>query len=299
MHISVIVPSYRSQAQLPNTLKAIARQHTELDIEVVVVDCTETDDIRKICDEYPQVRFAHESERFNPGKGRNIGAKLAQGELLVFVDSDVVLQADALGEAYAFFQQGKPIFGGALELNEETSKTVASYLEHFFFNHESQRGRQVQQRSNLSSALMLFSREIFLKEGGFRDIPRMQDTELTERLRARGYELFFTPRVVGLQTQDSPLSKVLRKIYINGKNLYFIRYQQKSLPFKIALGVGLPALGGVKVARIAARHLRYQTPKNRVVTLALLPLLAVSGAYWVAGLYRSMVLGGGIGKSRD
>ena len=65
--------------------------------------------------------------------------------------------------------------------------------------------------------------------GGFADIPRMQDTELTERIRnSSGTQLGFEPSVVGYQIQDSNLKKVLKKIYITGNNIYFLRYQNKS-----------------------------------------------------------------------
>lgn len=299
MHISVVVPSYNSQDQLPDTLAALCRQQTGLSFEIVVVDCSSNDAVEKICAGYPRVKFHHESERFNPGKGRNIGAKRAEGELLVFVDSDVILEPDALDEAYRFYSLGKKIFGGALELNRDKGNGIAANLEHLFFNHESQRGRRVQKRSNLSSALMIFERDTFLRAGGFRDIPRMQDTELTERLRSQGLELYFTPAVVGLQTQDSSLTKVLRKIYINGKNLYFIRYEGRSLPVQALLGLGLPALTWVKVLRIIGRHLRYQDPSSKALTLALAPLLSLGGAYWMVGFYQSLLFGGGISQNRD
>lgn len=299
MKISVIIPSYNSEGSLPATLSALALQDFAADeFEVIVVDCSSGDAVALLCAEFPQVRFQHENQRFNPGIGRNIGARLAQGRLLVFLDSDVVLASNALSQAMSFYESGHPVFGGCLELNEEKAKDPASYLEHFFFNHESHRSRTSCERSNLSSALMVFDRELFLQEGGFKDIPRMQDTELTERLRSQGHRLAFTPDVVGLQTQDAPLGKVLRKIYINGRNLYFIRYEEQALPTRLALGLTLPALSTLKVLRIMGRHLRYQDNRGRVITLALAPLFSISGAYWMAGLYRSM-LGGTMSEKRD
>jgi GT2 family glycosyltransferase len=146
---------------------------------------------------------------------------------------------------------------------------------------------------------MVFQRDVFLNEGGFQDIPRMQDTELTERLCRHGYELYFTPDVVGLQTQDSSISKVLRKIYINGQNLYFIRYADSPRMKKVALVLSLPLLSALKVSRIVLRHLRYQTVKNKLVTLAIAPLLYLGGLYWMLGLYRSLLFGGAIHDKRD
>ena len=206
MNVSVVIPSYNAQDNLLGTLDALAAQNFNGELEVVVVDCSDTTAVEELCKKYSIAKYHHETNRFNPGKGRNIGSNIAQGELLVFVDADVVLEENAIQNAWDFYQKGHAIFGGALELNEKTvNPTLASYIEHYYFNSESQMHRPVCERPNLSSALMIFKRSLFLEVGGFKDIPRMQDTELTERLRKEGHSLSFCPGVVGLQIQDSPM----------------------------------------------------------------------------------------------
>lgn len=296
--VSVVIPSYNAQDSLPRTLAALKQQEFDGEVEILVVDCSETDAVKILCEDF-DVNFHKEPTRFNPGIGRNIGAKIANGQLLIFVDADVELEPSAIANAWDFYSIGHKAFGGALELNERVHPTIASYVEHYFFNHESQTGRPVCKRSNLSSALMILDRQLFLDQGGFKDIPRMQDTEMTERLLNSGVELYFTPNVVGLQIQDSPLKKVLRKIYINGKNLYFIRYQRQSAIKKCALFLLLPLLSALKIIRILLRHFRYQTLRQKMLTLLVSPLLFLSGLYWMSGLYTSMIFGGEISKNRD
>ena len=300
MNVSVVIPSYNAQENLVATLNALAAQLFDGELEVIVTDCSDTNAVEELCERYDIAKYHHEEERFNPGKGRNIGANIAQGELLVFVDADVVLDKHAIAEAWKFYQQGNRIFGGALELNEKTVKpTIASYIEHYYFNSESQMHRPVCERPNLSSALMIFQRSLFLEVGGFKDIPRMQDTELTERLRKSGHTLSFCPAVVGLQIQDSPLAKVFRKIFIVGKNMYFIRYQHASIAKKAALFLLLPLIASVKILRIVARHLIYNDTRRRVIAFVISPLLFAAGMFWMCGLYKSMIFGGEISRRRD
>lgn len=299
MDISIVIPSYNTQATINDTLQSLQDQDTALAYEVILVDCSEHEEVLQVARQYERVKYHHHPTRFNPGEGRNIGAGLAQGQLLMFVDSDVVLARSSLQAAWRSFMAGHPIFGGALELNTQKSRGLAAYLEHFFFNHESQAGRPFCERNNLSSALMCFSREIFLAEGGFRDIPRMQDTELTERLRSKGHTLYFCPDVLAYQTQDSPLDKVLRKIYINGQNLYYIRYQPGITPLrKATFFTALPIISLVKTMRIAGRHLLYQSPQNRLITLLMLPVLLAGGTWWMAGFYHALITEKGIGTLR-
>jgi len=303
MEISVVIPSYNTQDSIEKTLQHLVQQKISIMYEIIVVDCSEHYKVKKIVHHinqfFPNLRYVYRHNRFNPGEGRNIGAWEARGKLLVFVDADVLLAPSSLQAAWNHFKSGKQIYGGALELNANVNNNLASYLEHYFFNHESQKGRPACERKNLSSALLLFDKDVFIKEGGFKDIPRMQDTELTERLRKHGYHLYFCPDVLAFQTQNTPLSKVLKKIYISGQNTYYIRYQTSiSLLKKIAFFIGLPLLSIFKIGRIIIRHLCYQTPGGKLITLVISLPLIISSWYWMGGFYNALITEKGIGAER-
>ena len=300
MDISIIIPSYNTEQTIEKTLTRLEAQETTSNFEIIIVDCSEHEKIPALCKKYPHTRCIRVAKRFNPGIGRNIGANEAQGQLLIFVDSDVQLSKNTLNNAWQHFQQGSTAFGGALELNEEECSDSSAYLEHYFFNHESQANRPECERSNLSSAFMCFDKELFLKSGGFKDIPRMQDTELTERLtKEHSIKLKFYPDLIALQTQDSKMSKVLRKIYINGQNLYYIRYDKNnSIAKRLLMGILLPAVGAAKTLRIIGRHLKYQPTPKKVKTLALSPLLIPAGITWTLGFYHALITQKGMGTQR-
>lgn len=299
MNISIVIPSYNAERHLEKTLTSLAKQGTVQPYEVIVVDCSETAAVESICSRYEFVTCHREPLRFNPGRGRNIGAQLASGSLILFVDADVVLEPQTLEAAWRFYQGKHLLFGGALELNEYANPTTASYLEHYFFNHESQAARPVSTRANLSSALLAVDRKLLLENGGFKDIPRMQDTELTERLAEHGISPMFNPEMVGLQIQDSPLKKVFTKIFITGKNLYYIRYAQSSQFKKAIMLVLLPVMALLKIGRIFLRHMRYQVPAQRVRTVLISPLLGFGSLCWMAGLYHAMLFNSGFDEARD
>jgi glycosyltransferase involved in cell wall biosynthesis len=303
MKISVVIPSYNTQDSIENTLRHLVQQNINIKYEIIVVDCSEHNKVKQIVhhikESFANLRYVHKQARFNPGEGRNIGAHEARGDLLVFIDADVLLAPNSLQTSWNHFQDGKQIFGGALELNTNVNNGLAAYIEHYFFNPEAQKHRPACERKNLSSALMCFDKELFLKEGGFRDIPRVQDTELTERLRRQGLRSYFFPDILAYQTQDSPLSGVLKKIYINGQNIYYIRYQASISPFKkFAFFVSLPLMTIFKIWRIIARHLLYQTFAGKLITLAISLPLFISSLFWMAGFYNALITEKGIGTER-
>src|SRR5207247_183132 len=91
--ISIIIPAHDEQMYLPATLEALRRQNYPwFEVIVVANGCT---------DQTPQMargmcnRLIVMSQK-SLGVARNLGARMAKGELLVFVDADTVLEPLAL-----------------------------------------------------------------------------------------------------------------------------------------------------------------------------------------------------------
>src|SRR6516162_6863980 len=88
--ISVVIPSYRAAATLPRVLAALEPQVAGQTREVVVVDSSGDGSIDDLAFRFPWARFVALDERTLPGRARNLGAQLTQGELLAFLDADVI-----------------------------------------------------------------------------------------------------------------------------------------------------------------------------------------------------------------
>ncbi len=95
--ISVIVPVYKKQEQLPLSLESLAAQTVFEGIQLILVDDGSPDDCGKICDEFAS---GHENtvviHRENGGvsAARNSGLDAATGEYVGFVDADDTLAPD-------------------------------------------------------------------------------------------------------------------------------------------------------------------------------------------------------------
>ncbi|WP_456081310.1 glycosyltransferase family 2 protein [Mediterraneibacter sp.] len=96
--ISVIVPIYNTEQYLKKCLESI-RTQTYYDIEVIMIDDGSTDNSRTIANQYVirDKRFRLFSQN-NSGvsKARNKGLELAEGEYILFVDSDDWLEPKML-----------------------------------------------------------------------------------------------------------------------------------------------------------------------------------------------------------
>jgi glycosyltransferase involved in cell wall biosynthesis len=94
--VSVVVCSYNGAATLRECLDSLMRLEYP-DYEVVLVDDGSTDETRTIAKDYPQVFYHHQSNH-GLSVARNVGARLASGEIIAYTDSDCV--ADELWLTY-------------------------------------------------------------------------------------------------------------------------------------------------------------------------------------------------------
>lgn len=86
--VSIIIPVYNEEKHISACLDNVLRQHYP-DFETIVVDDGSTDRSIDIIRRYP-VRLIQQKHR-GAGAARNLGVKHSRGEILVFIDSDQIL----------------------------------------------------------------------------------------------------------------------------------------------------------------------------------------------------------------
>ena len=88
--ISIIIPSYNSKGTIRHVLDSLQEQCREHSLEIIIVDSSDDNETRHFISEYDLLNLSHIvlSEKTYPAKARNIGAKKATGNFLVFIDAD-------------------------------------------------------------------------------------------------------------------------------------------------------------------------------------------------------------------
>ena len=105
--ISVIIPTYNEEKYIGQLLKSLAEQDCAKEIEVVVADAFSIDKTRETVMEFEN--FFKKLLIIDGGFqsiARNKGAKVSSGDLLFFIDADLVIpDADFISKAGAFFRK--------------------------------------------------------------------------------------------------------------------------------------------------------------------------------------------------
>lgn len=130
--VSIIIPVYNAQEYLQECIDSVLGQSFS-NIEVVLVDDGSKDDSGKICDEYAskdgRVNVIHQANA-GVSVARNKGIEAANGEWIMFVDSDDFITSDAVGKMIGqvtkaecqniianFLEDGKGLTGNVVEFD--------------------------------------------------------------------------------------------------------------------------------------------------------------------------------------
>ena len=98
--LSVIIPTLNEALYLPHLLEALLSQTRPPD-EIIVADAGSSDATAAVAQEYG----ANVVPGGTPSVGRNAGAAVARGELILFLDADVLPPADFTEQVLAEFEQ--------------------------------------------------------------------------------------------------------------------------------------------------------------------------------------------------
>lgn len=136
MLFSIIVPVYNVEKYLRECVDNFLAQDFE-DFEVILVDDGSTDGSGEICEEYAQksgrVKVIHQ-ENAGQAVARNTGTEIAQGEYLIYIDSDDYICDKAFLSKLALKTEAKTdviLYGYKkfFESNKTFGKDVCAYPE--------------------------------------------------------------------------------------------------------------------------------------------------------------------------
>lgn len=233
---SVIIPNLNSPL-IGAVLDALRRQ-TVLPQEILVVGLDEPGQVR----EDDLVRLVSTGQPVSPAVARNIGARMARGDILLYLDADCLALPDWIETLLAWHTTGFAVVGGGIALEHDDYWRLCDNLVAFTpFLDTTPPGP----RPYLPSLNFSIRSDLLAAFNGFDErfpFPSGEDTDLCFRLRQAGYTLHFEPqaRVIHRHLRSSP-GDLWRHLSRYGTFYYHIypRYRELLGPWhRIRLGGG-------------------------------------------------------------
>lgn len=179
--ISVIIPAHNEEDYIGLTLDAVNRQnYPNFEVIVIANGCTD----RTATIAFDACHRLVVLSNKGLGVSRNLGAKLAKGELLLFLDADTLLEPGALETvAHKFNRQyAAGTFKGRPD-SERPAFRLIYFVKNFIHRWSIHEG---------SAGVILCWKSDFLATHGFdEDLQVRENSELIKRLRAFGKYRYF------------------------------------------------------------------------------------------------------------
>jgi GT2 family glycosyltransferase len=255
---SIVVPFHRNLGHLERCLAAVAAASPGG--EIIVAADAAPDDPAAVAARHGAVVVSLDGPQ-GPATARNRGAAVARGEVLVFVDSDVVVHDDAIRRICDTLKQHPEVAAvfGAYDDRPEAPGAVSrcKNLSHAFIHR-----RSSTEATTFWAGLGAVRASAFRHVGGFDERfsrPSVEDIDLGYRLTAAGYRIRLDPAIQGTHLKRWTIWTAIRT-----------DLRDRGIPWTQLLH----RYGGMR------NDLNLTWKYRSAVVLAYLALVALAAAFW-------------------
>lgn len=250
MKISVIIPTYNEEGEILDCLKSLEKQSIT-NFEIIVVDDGSTDKTYEVLQnfqfpistskrvtnfQFKTIRTKH----LGAGGARNEGAKIAKGNILVFVDADMIFDRNFLKMLI------KPIVAGKTKGTFSKDEMVSNWDKPLARAYSINEGWENKKRHpknypHVQKVFRAILKSEFNRVGGFTAGGYNDDWSLSEKL---GYEASLAEKAIFFHKNPDNLKEIFKHAQWVGKRKYklgvlgyLIALIRVSLPVSIIVGL--------------------------------------------------------------
>ncbi len=246
--LSVVIPTKNRQEILKNLLSSFISQEISESIEFIIIDQTEKpmtrDDIEllkkvaKLVTDENDIRYYHLSNLSGLTQARNIGIERASGEIVLFLDDDIILLPGFIQGILKGFEQGfDGVSGVMLENVADEGWLKELYTDLFFVGYIKDKRRRVYRKFHkfalytktdvLSGGFTAYTKELLANAKFDENLIRYalgEDKEFSMRVSLQGANLVICTKAIAYHMKHRVGKPNLFQRY-EGKTAY-IKYLQ-------------------------------------------------------------------------
>ena len=225
-YISIIIPLYNAEKTLEKCLTAIFNSRYQ-NFEVLVVDDGSKDASIKIAESF-SCKILKLTHNQGPSVARNWGAKNAKGDVLLFIDSDIVIKRDTL-DLFVDSLKSYPAVFGIYTQKPGTDELLTLYQN--FYAHKS-----MKQTRDLTSVLYSYcvaiEKKVFDEVGGFDQSwvrATFEDVEFGLRVTENGHQIYLNKNIEVVHHANFDLKRFAKNYFFKSLDLSKFMFGRKKL----------------------------------------------------------------------
>lgn len=219
-HLSLIIPVYNRPNEVEELLDSLTRQ-SETNFEVVIVEDGSKETCQHVVEAFKDKLDVSYSYIPNggPGNARNYGAKQSKGDYLIVLDSDCILPPDYIKSVNKELKEtGADAFGGPDKASDsftDVQKAINYSMTSFLTTGGIRGGKMSLEKFTPRTFNMGFSREVYEKVGGFREM-FSEDIDMSTRIRNAGFGSRLIRPAYVWHKRRMDFRKFARQVYVFG-----------------------------------------------------------------------------------
>ena len=180
---SIIIPVLNEQNQINSVLAHLEKLNCRDLAEVIVVDGNPQGQTINTIDDNSVIKLISKKGR---AVQMNAGAKIARGQIIIFLHADTRLPESALEKIDDCLQNQKYV-GGAFSLHIDSDRAWLKYIS------ASTSARSQKSRIPYGDQAIFIRKSCFDEIGKFKEIPLMEDIDLMTRIKKAGRKICILP----------------------------------------------------------------------------------------------------------
>ena len=280
MKLSVIIVNWNTRDLTLQSLRTFYEHAPACEFEVILIDNDSSDDsVKKIKEQFPQVTLVENDDNLGFGKANNQGMRMARGEYIFLLNSDVIVLEGGVQRLVDYLDQHKDVtMVGPRLLNEDRTFQLAcrrglpnpmnSFMYLFglskivkskgasSYKKEHDDPNVTEPVDAISGAAMMFRRIVFEKTGGFDETFFMygEDLDLCKQVQDNGWKTVYVADAQIVHLGGGSSAKRRTKSLINFYESMWIYYKkhfeaQHNMLLRSIIWLGIKVKMGVALFR--------------------------------------------------
>jgi glycosyltransferase involved in cell wall biosynthesis len=233
LDISVIIPIRDGKHTLRFCLDSLKKSELPPSEVIVVDDCSRedcSDLVRSYGFKFLRVDRPQEAEN-----ARNMGARLAKGDILVFTDCDMVIQPDALGRIQKRLSSDRYGAVSGVCTPENDQRNLAARYKNLWLYYSY--ASSPKDFDFWISSIGAVRKDAFFSVRGFRTSYQNKygggDLEFGRRLKGAGWKIRLDTKIQGKHLKPYSLWSLLKNDYSRGKGWFRFAFRERILAYVI------------------------------------------------------------------
>jgi len=225
-YVSIIIPTKNAGLKFSDTIERIFSNKTDFEFEVIAVDSGSTDGTKDVLFKYPLRVIDIHPLSFSHGRSRNIGARCAKGEILVFITQDAVPENDRwLRQLVSWFSDENVAGVYGRQLPQENAAWIEKFFSYYIYRRLVNKVRTIDPEnvslrdiffSNVNSAIRKscwqaheFDEELIMSE----------DQEWSKHMLLTGKTIVYDPDACVIHSHHYSLGQLFKRNFDSGMSL--------------------------------------------------------------------------------